>query len=366
MKKLSYSLFITVITLVVTDAAAQTNKLTTTAVPFLRIATDAKSSGMASMGIATPADASALFYNISKLPFAKENGSISANYSPWLKEWAGDMYLASFGGYHKLNDNEAIHGLIRYFNPGDLQFTDNSGNHLQSYHPNEFSVDLGYSRKLSDKMGLGLSVKYIRSDLGKGSENGETFKAGNSIAADLGFYYDLRNENEEGFSFGAQLSNLGSKMSYTKSESNKALLPANLGLGASYTKVIDEENKIILGLDLNKLLVPVAPNDSTSYVKYSSKSVVSSWSSSFSGADQLKTIQVSLGAEYWYKSMFAIRAGYFYEDKSNGSRNYLSAGASIKYNLITANFAYLVTTGNSTIKNPLNNTLLFGIAINLK
>jgi hypothetical protein len=357
MKKLSYTLFTFVITFVVTNAAAQTN-ITTTAVPFLRIATDARYAGMASTGIATPADASSLFYNVGKLPFSKDKGSITANYSPWLKEWASDMYLASLGGYYKLNDNEAVHGLIRYFNPGDLQFTDNSGNHLQSYHPNEFSIDLGYSRKLSDKIGLGLSLKYIRSDLAKGTTNNESFKAGNSVAADLGFYYDLRNQNEGGFSFGAQLSNLGSKIFYTKTESNKAFLPANLGLGASYTKVFDEENKIIFAIDINKLLVPHAPSDSASLVSYQNKGVVSSWFNSFSGPHQLKQLQASIGAEYWYNNQFALRAGYFFENRINGGRKYFSAGTSLRYSMVSVHFTYIVPSSNL---NPLSNTVLFGL-----
>jgi hypothetical protein len=365
MKRLSYILFFTLMVFCTSKAPAQTS-ITTTAVPFLRIATDARSAGIASIGVATSPDVSAMFYNSSKLPFAKEKGSVSANYSPWLKEWSSDMYLASLGGYYKISDDEALHGLIRYFNPGDLQFTDNNGNHLQSYHPNEFAIDLGYSRKLSERIGVGLTLKYIRSDLARGTENGDSYKAGNSLAADLGFFYDLRKKNEKGFSFGAQLSNLGSKISYTKSETEKSFIPANLSLGSSYTKVIDEQNKLSFALDVNKLLVPTAPNDSASVVSYRNKSVVSSWFNSFSGDHQLQKFQVSIGAEYWYNNLFALRAGYFYENKNNGGRKYFSTGASLKYNVLTANFAFLITTGNTQTKNPLSNTLLFGVSINLK
>ena len=362
MKKIQYLLGISMV--LHSYVHAQTsNNIVTTAVPFLRISTDAKASGMAATGIATTPDISAVYYNIGKLPFSSEKSVVNANYSPWLKSWSSDMYLASAGGYYKLNENEAIHGLIRYFNPGDLQFSDNNGNHLQSYHPNEFAVDMGYSRKLSDRIGLGIGIKYIRSDLARGTQNGQSYKAGNAVAADIGLYYNLRKENESGWSFGAQLSNLGSKISY--SENQKAFIPANLGLGASYSKAFDEQNKLVLAVDMNKLLVPTSPADSAGAVAYSNKSVVGSWGSSFSDA-ALKTVQISVGAEYWYNNQFAIRAGYFYEDKSNGDRKYFSAGASIRYNVFTANFSYLAATANSSIKNPLSNTLLFGIAIALK
>ena len=50
-----------------------------------------------------------------------------------------------------------------------------------------------------------------------------------------------------------------------------------------------------------------------------SKSVISSWFSSFGDAggfgNEIKEVQVSLGGEYSYNDQFAFRAGYFYENK---------------------------------------------------
>ncbi len=349
---------------------AQTNSVNvvTTAVPFLRIPSDAEAGGMGATGIATTPGVNAVNWNVAKLPFATSKGMINANYSPWLKEWSSDTYLASVGGFYRLNDNEAIHGLVRYFNPGDIEFTDKNGNHLQTYHPNEFGVDLGYSRKLSDKIGLGLTLRYVRSDLGRGGQDGETFKAGNALAADIGFYYDLRNENKNGWSFGATLANLGSKISYTENSGQKDFIPANLGLGTSYTKAINEQNRIIFALDVNKLLVPTPPDlsDTVALKSYRNKSVVGSWFSSFGDApggfkEELKEWQISLGIEYWYNDQFALRAGYFHENAAKGNRQHLSAGIGIKYNIVTVNFCYLAPSGKRINKNPLSNTLQFGL-----
>jgi hypothetical protein len=349
---------------------AQTGSINvvTTAVPFLRITPDAAAGGMGSTGIATIPGANAAYWNVGKLPFTTTKGAINSNYSPWLREWSNDTYLASVTGFYKLNDNEVIHGLVRYFNPGNLVFTDKNGSKLQTYHPNEFGIDAGYSRKLSERVGLGLTLKYIRSDLSKGTQNGESFKAGNAIAADLGFYYDLRKEDKSGWSFGATLANLGSKISYVENSNQKDFIPANLGLGASYSSVINDQNRINIALDINKLLVPTPPSlsDSVAITTYRSKSVVGSWFSSFGDApggfkEELKEVQLSMGIEYWYDNKFALRVGYFYEDKLKGNRQHVSAGVSVKYNVATINFCYLTPTGKSVNRDPLSNTLQFGL-----
>jgi hypothetical protein len=340
----------------------------TTAVPFLRISPDAKAGGMGDIGLATTPDANAGYWNIGKIPFNTLKGGIVANYTPWLKDWASDMFLAAVSGYYKFDETQAINGGIRYFSLGNLQFSDNMGNHLQSFHPGEFGIDFGYSRKLSDKAGVGLGLKYIHSQLATNGAGGNDYKAGNAVAADLGFYYDAKKANGDGWSFGAALSNLGSKISYTENADQKDFIPANLGLGTTYTKVFDEQNKIKIGFDINKLLVPTPPNagDSAALVSYRDKSVVGSWFSSFDDApggfsEELKEFQVSLGAEYWYNDQFAVRAGYFYENKTKGNRRYFSTGLSIKYNVFTLHFSYLLPAGSGVDRSPLSNTLRLGI-----
>jgi hypothetical protein len=368
MKKLKYSLLLILLIPALHAAAQQDIDVTTMAAPFLRIPTEVKASGMGSTGIATAPDAGAMFYNIGKLPFAGTKGAVTANYTPWLKEWGSGMFLASIGGYYKITENQAIYSVIRYFNPGQLQFTDGSGNHLQTYRPNESAFDLGYSLKLSDNLGLGIGVKYIRSDLATGFQNGRDYKVANSVAGDIGLYYEGRKENESGWSFGAQVSNLGSKISYAKQDDRKSFIPANLGLGSSFTKVFDEQNRISFAVDLNKLLVPGPTSDSVELVARQNKSVVGSWFSSLSDAslgEELKEFQISAGAEYWYDNLFAVRLGYFYENNRIGGRKYFTFGTSIKYNILTAGFAYLAP-GSGKVNNALANTLQFGITLDIK
>jgi hypothetical protein len=340
----------------------------TSAVPFLRISPDARAGGMGDVGIATAADASSGFWNLAKTPFAKDKMSITASYTPWLSDLKlNDVYLASLAGYYQLDETQAISASLRYFSLGNIQFTDFSGNQLQSFRPREFAFDAGYSRKLSSKMGLGVAVRYISSDLaGNTSTPGVSYKKGSSIAGDIHWFYKGTNASGNGFDYGATLSNLGSKISYTNDASKKDYIPANLGLGVAYNKTFDADNKITFALDINKLMVPTP--DTSNMEDYYSKGVVSSWFSSFgdAGSDELKEATVAIGSEYWYKDQFAFRAGYFYENKIKGDRRFFTLGAGLKYNMVGFNFSYLLPSGSGVNRNPLSNTLRFSLVYNME
>src|SRR5215831_8149034 len=326
-------------------SAQTTNKLNvvTTAVPFLRISPDARTGGMGDLAMATSPDANSMFFNLAKIPFNESQGGIGVTYTPWLKDLGlNDVYLASLAGYYKFDENQAISGSVRYFSLGNIQFTDNLGNDLNSFRPKEFGIDVGYSRKLSDKMGMGVGLKYIYSNLAGGAAtNGSNYKAGTAIAGDLGFYYEGKNEIGTGWAFGVALTNLGSKIAYTDNADQKDFIPANLGFGTNYSKVFNSQNSISFGLEINKLMVPTHPSDPATaqqIADYHKKSVIGSWFSSFGDADggfseEIKEYNVSLGAEYWYNQQFALRAGYFYENKNKGNRRYFTTGVGVKYNI---------------------------------
>ena len=233
----------------------------TTAVPFLRISSDARASGMGDLALATSADANSSLWNLGKVPFNSSKSGISASYTPWLKDILNDVYLASLVGFHKLDDDQVVSASLRYFSLGNIQFTDNLGNDLNTFRPREFGIDLGYSRKLSSKTGIGVGLKYISSNLADGAAAGSNYQAGNAIAGDISFYYNGHNAQGQGWSFGAVMSNLGSKISYTDNADQKDYIPANLGFGTTYTRVFNSSNKFTFGVDLNKLLVPTPPAD---------------------------------------------------------------------------------------------------------
>jgi hypothetical protein len=351
----------------------------TTAVPFLRITPDCRSGGMGDAGIAISADANAQYWNVGKMPFAPKKSGVSFSYTPWLHDIVPDISLMYLSGYTKFgeNNNQVISGSLRYFSLGDINFTDINATPTGTGKPREYSFDLGYSRKLSDNLSTGVSLRYIHSAITTGLSGSQATdtKPGNAFAADWGIYY-TKNYGDDpltssNLSLGAAISNLGSKISY--SSTRKDYIPANLGIGAAYTKGIDEYNKVTFALDFNKLLVPtplVATQDSlgnpTSYY-IPNKSVVAGVLGSFSDApggmkEELREVQISAGTEYWYQNQFAIRAGYFYEDRTKGDRKYATFGIGVKMNVLTINGSYLVASGSGVNRNPLANTFRFTLS----
>lgn len=337
----------------------------TTAVPFLRISPDARAGAMGDAGIAVSPDANAQYWNVAKIPFTEKNYGISATYTPWLKDLVPDIFLAYIAGYAKFGkDNvNAVSASMRYFSLGSISYTDIQGNGIGTGLPREYSFDVGYSRRLSPYLSTGLSFRYIHSAIASGvsySSVSQDYKPGNAGAADLGIYYSKKKEldgmKSNTLSLGAVASNLGSKISYNSSR--KDFIPMNLGIGAAYTSQFDEYNKITFALDLNKLLVPAisASNGGDTQI-----TVVNGIFKSFSTGDQVKQIDASIGIEYWYQNMIAFRAGYFYEDKNNGDRQYVTCGLGVKYNVFQLNASYLVPQGSGITRNPLSNTLRFSL-----
>lgn len=345
----------------------------TTAVPFLRISPDARSGGMGDLGVATSPDAYSGLWNIGKVAFNQSKGGVGATYTPWLKDLVNDVYLASVTGFYKLDEEQAFSGSVRYFSLGNITFTNIQGNDVGNFRPREFGIDLGYSRKLGAKSGVGVTLKYINSNLAGGYTNGSTtYKAANAVAADLAYYHDGKT-NGSGFAWGAVLSNLGTKVSYTDNADAKDFIPANLGLGLNYTKKMNDNNSLSFGVEANKLLVPTPPGENASaqdIADYRAKSVIGGWFSSFGDApggfgEEMKEVQISAGAEYWYNNQFALRAGYFYENKTKGDRRYFTTGLGLKYNVFGFNFAYLIPAGSGVSRNPLSNTLRFSVLFDL-
>ena len=339
-----------------------------TAVPFLRIAPDARSGAMGDAGLALSPDANAMFWNTAKLSFAEKQMGAAVTYTPWLRELVNDIYLASLGGYYKVNENQALSVDLRYFSLGSITFTDASGNTLGDFNPREFCFDAGYARKLSEYFSTGLNLGYVYSNLAQGySVNNVPIKAGQAIKADLSFFFThpakFGKKIKGEYNIASTIANIGNKITYTESAENKDFLPTNLGLGGGVTFEFDEYNKLVYDLDFNKLLVPT-PDSSGDYKNVS---MVQGIFQSFSDApggfqEEMREITISTGAEYWYKDLFSVRGGYFYENQYKGGRQYLTAGLGIKYNVFGLDFSYLIPT--SSQKNPLDNTLRFTLYFN--
>ncbi len=349
------------------------------AVPFLRIVPDARSAAMGDAGIASSADANSMHHNASKLAFIDSDIGLSASYSPWLRALGlQDVYLAYLSGYKRVGENQTLGMSLRFFALGDLQFTDINGLSLGQGKPNEFEVAFAYARKLSPYFSAGLTGKFIYSNLAGGQQiENVDIVAATAGAVDISFTYQKPISIASGgtLRLGAAITNIGSKISYTKSEF-KDFIPANLGLGAALEMNFDEYNQLTFLLDINKMLVPtpLSPDDpaydenNNGYPDFREKALFEGIFGSFGDApggfkEELRELSYSIGAEYWYNKQFAFRAGYYYEHATKGNRQFLTAGLGLKYNVFGLNVSYLVPTSNQ--RSPLDNTLRFSIIFHL-
>lgn len=356
-----------------------------TGVNSLGIAPDARGASMGDLGAATDPDANSQYWNPSKYAFAYSQGAVSLSYTPWLRKLVNDIFLANLAGYWKLgsDDNQAISASLRYFSLGEVTTNGPGGEAGQTLNPYEMSIDVGYSRKLSEKFSMGVVFRYIYSDLGfSDSYAGDQSTGASAFSADIsGYYttYPIIGRNECQWSWGWNISNIGTKVSYNNGE-NPAFLPTNLRLGTSFTFPLADYHNLSLNLDLNKLLVPTRPrrkdyaDDTDGEIAYidalenwENMSPITGIFKSFSDApggfkEELKEITYSLGAEYSYNQQFFLRAGYFYQNESKGNLQYFGIGAGFALNVLRLDASYMLATAQTS---PLDQTLRFTLTFDM-
>lgn len=353
----------------------------TTGVTSLSIIPDARGASMGDLGAATDPDANSQFWNPSKYAFAYSKAGVSISYTPWLRKLVNDIYLANLAGYWKLGneDNQAISASLRYFSLGEVQMSDDGGNLINSINPFEMAIDLGYSRKLSESFSMGVALRYIYSDLAfDESMSSDDTKGASAFAADIsGYYttYPIIGRNECQWSLGFNISNIGSKVSYSGGN-EPAFLPTTLRLGTMFMFPLADYHTLALGLDLNKLLVPTKPRLSDYEDQIAYEDAVQEWKdmspisgifNSFSDApggfsEELKEINYSIGAEYSYNQQFFLRGGYYHESEFKGNRQYFGLGAGFALNILRLDAAYMIATAQSS---PLDQTLRFTLTFDM-
>ena len=389
-KTVTYSLIAVAMMLMASPAAmAQKEDFNPvqTGVNSLNIAPDARGASMGDLGAATDPDANSQFWNPSKYAFAYSQGSVSLSYTPWLRKIVNDIFLANVAGYWKLGsqDNQALSASLRYFSLGEVtdNYPEGSGS-AQTLNPYEMSFDLGYSRTLSEKFSMGVVFRYIYSDLGfSDSYAGDQNTGASAFSADIsGYYttYPIIGRNECQFSWGWNISNIGSKVSYNNGE-NPAFLPTTLRLGTSFMFPLADYHNLAISVDANKLLVPTRPREkdydmSTTEGQREYNDALENWENmspitgifkSFSDApggfsEELKEISWSLGAEYSYNDQFFLRAGYYYENAMKGNRQYFGIGAGFAMNVVRLDAAYMLATAQTS---PLDQTLRFTLTFDM-
>ena len=357
-------------------------RVITTAVPFLGFAPDSRASGMGDVGVATSADANSVHWNNGKLAFIDHSYGLSISYSPWLGNIVDDMSLSYLSGFYKIDRVQTVALSIRYFDLGSIVKRGVLGEFNGEENPREMAFDGTYSRKLSEDLGIGVTARYIWSNL-VGSLN-QAGKIGQSVAVDLGVYYtkDITlGATNSNLSFGGHISNIGQKVSYS-SDAVADFIPINLRLGSALKMELDPYNSLTFALDFNKLLVPTPPvyqlNPDTGQPeiingqqvilrgKDPNRNLISGMFGSFADApdgfsEEVQEIMIAAGAEYWYKELFAARAGYFFEHAAKGGRQYLTLGVGFRYQKFGVDFSYLIPGDQN---NPLAETVRFSLLFN--
>ena len=324
---------------------------------FLRIEPDSRSAGMGNTGVAVANNANAMFWNPSGLAFQR-NTQVGITHANWLPQFdAGLFYEYLVGTYH-VDGIGTFGGHVTYLNLGETELRDSEGRSQGEVSAYDLAVGVSYGYRVSERLGVGTSLRAIYSKLNQGSSG----KA-STVAGDLSGLYRTTPFELGGvtttFSTGANIANMGGRLQY---ESAKEPLPMNLRLGYAFTFDFDEHNSLTIANDFNKSLVDREGQDGKPFYE----SIFSSWGTASGEVDEGQTNTLSVaeqftmgvGAEYWYSDLFALRTGYFYEDPDNGNREFLNFGAGLRYNIVGIDMSYLYTLEENS---PLANTLRFSL-----
>jgi hypothetical protein len=345
----------------------------TTAVPFLMISPDARGGAMGDAGVASEPDAYSMHYNPAKFAFIKKDMGVGISYSPWLRGLTNDINLAYLSGFKRIDKTSTVAASLRYFSLGSMTFTNDQGDPTGNYNPYELAFDATYSRMLTPTLAMAVAGRYIHSDLTQGQDvGGQHTKPGNSVAADVAVFQRLPvnfDKIDGDFSWGLNISNIGTKISYSDDNTTKDFIPTNLKIGPTLTLNFDDYNQMAFMVDFNKLLVPTQSVDSAGIVIAGMDpnvgtmvGMIHSFYDAPGGfSEEMAEINFSVGTEYWYAQQFALRGGFFYENVNKGNRKYFTLGAGFRYNILGIDFSYLIPIET---QNPLEHTLRFSLLIN--
>ena len=354
---------------------SQDRRVITTAVPFLMISADARASGLGEQGVATTPDAFSQHWNPAKYVFIENKSGVGVSYTPYLSKLVSDVFLANLNYYNVINDRSSWSTSFKYFSLGDIDILQNPQDVPYLENPNEFTLDASYILKLNDNFSMGVTGRFLMSDVKLQSVDSDSSSA-SSFAVDISGFFQSDEKAYENFNgiwrAGFNISNMGPRMKYEELGKNN-FIPTNLKIGSAFDFIFDSSNKLSLNLELNKLLVPSPSipvyNSNDQIIGYNQEDIsfLSGLFKSFGDApdgfsEEIKEITLALGLEYLYNDSFALRVGYFGENEDKGARKYITFGTGFRLDDINIDLSYLLSTSN--IISPLENTLRFSFTYN--
>ena len=162
------------------------DRIITTGVPFLLITPDARAAGMGELGVATSVDSYAQQWNPAKYPFSESKSGLGLSYTPYLRQLVDDIFLGNLTYFSKINERSAWATSFKYFSYGNIQFNKMMAGTIidqGSRRPNEITLDLSYSLKLSEKFAMSVAGRFLRSDLKIQTDMDAT--SANSLGVDI-------------------------------------------------------------------------------------------------------------------------------------------------------------------------------------
>ncbi len=393
LRTLALSLLLVLSAPLVQTASAQVGGA---AVVFLMIEPDSRAAGMGNANVAIADNANAVFWNPAGLAF-QTGSSVGITHSNWLPEFNANLFYEYAVGKVAVDNIGTFGAHITYFNLGTHEATDELGNSLGQFKSYDLAAGLSFGRQITDNLGIGVSARTIVSNLATGIsiDTDTEVKRGVSFGLDLGLLYksdkfDLGG-SKASFNVGANLANMGPTVGYTEG-GQRDPIPTNLRFGYAFTLDIDEFNSITFANDFNKALYRVTSDsvfnaDGTPTLDENDRAVIernvdpwyraifSAWAplevdltpgNDREDARELNAFDqmtVGLGAEYWYNQLFAMRAGYFYENPYNGNREFITFGAGIRYNIFGVDFSYIYALEEDS---PLANTMRFSVLLDFQ
>lgn len=362
------------------------------AMPSLTIAPDGRAAGMGDVGVATNADLNSQHWNPAKYAFMDSKGGITANYTPWLTKLVDDINLAYIAGYYNMGDMAGtLSASFTYFSMGEVKLVDIGGVDFADATPNEWALDLAYSRKLHEYVSMAVALRFLYSDLTNGANlsgtSAQEMYPGWTMAADVALYYKQPISlpmGESYFGLGLNISNLGGKITHDEGVTQN-FIPTNMRLGVSYEIPFDNYNRLMATIECNKMLVPTyyskfATNQTDNKYTQDEYSAISSpkgwWQSFYDApgyttddgkvvsplAEEFQEVQWGVGLEYSYNRQFFGRVGYSHENYWKGNRRYVTVGAGFHLSIFSLDFAYCIATAPS---NPLDQTMRFTLGFDL-
>ncbi len=265
------------------------------AVIFLLIEPSSRAGAMGSAYVAQVDDAYAGYWNPGAMAFNRKT-QVAWMHTNWFGDVPGldDMYVEYLAWNQYYEDTGNLGVNIIFGTWGKQDEYDEDGTYQGTFTSWEIAPAVSYGYQLDERTGVGLTFKFIYSDLAPSQGGTESTAKGKgmSYAFDIGF--KRKDLFIRGLDFGCNLQNIGPNITYID-ESQSDQLPLNWRMGFSYRALESKFNKLTVNADMSKVLA--TDTDEAFYER-----IFTAWGGDYP--------IVNFGAEYVYLDLLSLRAGY--------------------------------------------------------